>query len=233
MSDHQEKAAAEAALVDADLFLKYRMPQRAIAALEEVLSRFPYNTDLRWKLADLCIDVGFIDSAIEQLTFLADVFSYSNQLDLARSALHQAQTLMPDNDEVNSRLSRLETPPPTPQIETATQFKPQRHVLSGDLHYISLFDVIQTLEKNQLTGIITVTLDQPVGTLYFNRGLLVDAIHGQLRAKEAFKCFAEITEGTFELVRSPVEFQPSITAESNAQLILEIFSEEDNKPFEF
>jgi hypothetical protein len=97
--------------------------------------------------------------------------------------------------------------------------------LAGDLHYINLFDVIQTLEKNEITGILRIQSDQAKGNLYLNRGLLADAICGDLRGKAAVKSFAEVTEGSFELEKSPVEFHQSIKIESNAKLILEIFSE--------
>lgn len=104
--------------------------------------------------------------------------------------------------------------------------------LAGDLHYINLFDVIQTLEKNEITGIIHIQSTQISGNLYLNRGLLADVICGELRGKAAFKCFAEITEGQFELEKSPVEFHQAIQIESNAKLILEIFSDEGDQPLE-
>jgi len=104
--------------------------------------------------------------------------------------------------------------------------------LAGDLHYINLFDVIQTLEKNEITGIIHIQSTQISGNLYLNRGLLADVICGELRGKAAFKCFAEITEGQFELEKSPVEFHQAIQIESNAKLILEIFSDEEDQPLE-
>ncbi|MBI4851800.1 MAG: DUF4388 domain-containing protein [Acidobacteria bacterium] len=104
--------------------------------------------------------------------------------------------------------------------------------LAGDLHYINLFDVIQTLEKNEITGILHIQSEQLNGNLYLNRGLLADAICGDLRGKAAFKCFAEVTEGNFELEKSPVEFYQSIQAESNAKLILEIFSDSTDEMME-
>jgi hypothetical protein len=104
--------------------------------------------------------------------------------------------------------------------------------LAGDLHYINLFDVIQTLEKNEITGIVHIQSTQISGNLYLNRGLLADVICGELRGKAAFKCFAEITEGQFELEKSPVEFHQAIQIESNAKLILEIFSDDEDQPLE-
>lgn len=117
-------------------------------------------------------------------------------------------------------------------VVSSQQTKATSTPLAGDLHYINLFDVIQTLEKNEITGILHIQSEQLKGNLYLNRGLLADAICGDLRGKAAFKCFAEVTEGNFELEKSPVEFYQSIQAESNAKLILEIFSDGTDETFE-
>lgn len=227
-----EKNVVEDALIDAELFMKYRMPDRAVSKLREVAVLYPANTDLRWKLSELFLEQKLVQAAAEELVALANIYVASNQFDFARLSLLKLKEIFPDAPQVDAWISALdqqqktqEPANPKPAASAAPAPHNTRHTLSGDLHYISLFDVIQAVEKNQITGIIYVTSPETHGTIYFNRGLVADAILGPNRGKSAFKLFAEITEGIFELERSPVEFQPSITTTSNAQLILDIFSE--------
>jgi hypothetical protein len=232
-----EKNVVDDALIDAELFMKYRMPDRAVSKLREVAVLYPANTDLRWKLSELFLEQKLLQAAAEELVALANIYVASNQYDFARLSLLKLKEIFPNAPQVDTWISALDQKQKTQAQEPAipkpavAQPAPRnaRHILSGDLHYISLFDVIQTAEKNQITGIIYVTSQQTQGTIYFNKGLVADAILGSNRGKSAFKLFAEITEGIFELERSPVEFQPSITTTSNAQLILEIFSEAESE----
>ncbi|MEW6733863.1 MAG: DUF4388 domain-containing protein [Acidobacteriota bacterium] len=231
MGGEKEKSIIEGALVDAELFLKYRLPQKAINTLCNAIKDFPYNGDLRWLLVEIYRDQQMAAEAAQQLIALADIYLSSNQFEMARSALLNASELYPNAPQITLRLTALEQRQATPETPS---FEPTRRItpLMGDLRYISLFDVIQALEKNRITGIIYVENNQPVGSIYFNQGVIVDAIYGALRGKAAFKCFAEINEGCFELEPSPVEFQASIIVSSNAQLILEIFSDESEESME-
>ncbi len=316
MSSQKEKTVVEEALLEVELAMRYNAHQRAATALEDALTQFPSNTDLRWKLAELYYQEGVPHNSAEQLFIISDIYVASNQLDFAESTLlkvkqvyppasfhvdtklatlRQLQALSKYQDQMSSQQNQAQQNqqnvysenyqnpyqnPYTNQYQTsyqnpyqapyqnyanqyqnpsedysylpvielepldidvsevaqvqATVTSPQAPYvpLAGDLHYINLFDVIQTLEKNEITGILHIQSEQITGNLYLNRGLLADAICGDLRGKAAFKCFAEVTEGNFELEKSPVEFYQSIQAESNAKLILEIFSDGQDEPIE-
>lgn len=337
MSSQREKTVVEEAMLEVELAMRYNAHQRATAALEDALSQFPSNTDLRWKLAELYYQEGSPHNSAEQLFIISDIYIASNQLDFAESTLLKVkQVYPPASFHVDTKLGTLkqlqalskyqeqlssqqnqpqqnqqnpypenyqnqqnpypnqyQNPYQTPYSEnyggqyqtsyqptydsyqnnpyanqyqvqatpseeynylpvielepidiaesevaqvqaavSSSQTQASSASLAGDLHYINLFDVIQTLEKNEITGILHIQSEQLTGNLYLNRGLLADAICGDLRGKAAFKCFAEVTEGNFELEKSPVEFYQSIQAESNAKLILEIFSDGQDEPFE-
>jgi hypothetical protein len=225
-----EKDAIESAQINADLFLKYRMPDRDIDTLREVAERFPNNTDLRWQLTELYMEQRMNQSAGEELVALANIYVKSNQFDFARLALLKLKEIYPGSKQVDNWIASLDQQKQSSKQEPILP-KPAdlKSALAGDLSFISLFDIIQAVEKNQITGIIHVRSQDIQGNIYFNRGLVADVILGQLRGKPAFKRFAEITEGSFELEKSPVEFQPSITTTSNAQLILEIFSDAESE----
>lgn len=226
MGEQREKATVEGALVEAELFIKYRMPMQAVTRLQEVVQIFPYNADLRLRLAEYLSALEKPHLAAEQLIALADIYLQSHQTDLAQSALSHARSLYPDAPQLSHRFSLLQQQHIQPIVYETTEHS----TLAGDLHYISLFDVIQVLEKNVITGIISVHSQDYSGNLYFNQGLLVDAVLGQYRGKIAFKMFAEISDGNFQLEKSPVEFQVAIVTESNAQLILDCFSEDEESP---
>ena len=231
MAGEIEKDVIESAQINADLFLKYRMPERAIAALREVAERFPHNTDIPWQLAELYTENRLPQSAGEELVTLANIYVKSNQFDFARLALLKLKEIYPDSKQVDNWLASLDQQKQSGNQDTILPRKQpgSQPPLAGDLSFISLFDIIQTLEKNRITGIIHVTGQEIQGNIYFNRGLVADVVTGQLRGKAAFKRFAEVTEGNFELEKSPVEFQTSITTTSNAQLILEIFSDAESE----
>jgi hypothetical protein len=229
-----EKSVIEDAIIDADLFLKYRMVDRAIGKLREVAALFPSNTDLRWKLADLYMDQQAGKSAAEELVALANIYLSLNQYDFARLALLKLREIYPDAPQVVAWIATLDQKQKLP--ESSLNQRPARpithsslSILAGDLAHISLFDIIQAVEKNNITGILYVNNEEVQGTIYFNKGLVADAVIGSVRGKAAFKLLAEITEGSFEMERSPVEFQTSIQATSNAQVILDIFAEEESE----
>ncbi len=231
MSD-LEQSHIQDILTDVELFLKYRMYERAIAELKKWIERYPSNFDLRWKLAETYLDQRQPQAAAEQMVAVANIYVNNKQFDLARSALYKVREIYPHAPQIDSWLQSIDqferslsqTSRPTQTVTTSTPSK--RYVLEGDLHYISLFDIVQTVEKNGLTCVLNVQ-NNHISNIYFNNGLIADAIFGNLRGKEAFKHFAEINEGRFTLEKSPVEFQSSIGATSNAQLILEIFSDVD------
>ncbi|MBL8151607.1 MAG: DUF4388 domain-containing protein [Blastocatellia bacterium] len=240
MSNELEKIAVDNGLVDVELYLKYRMPERAVALLQDLLNQFPTSFELRWRLAEIYLDQRAPQKAAEQMVALANIYVMTKQFDLARSALLKVQEIYPKAPQINNWLESLNQwehdqslIPNSNQSSNNVTGKLQtgrsKSVLSGNLQYISLFDIVQTIEKNSITGVIHVTCNDINGTIYFNKGLIADAIIADLRGKPAFKRFAEITDGEFELEPSPIEFQSSMGTTSNAQLILEIFSDEETE----
>lgn len=230
-----EQSHIEDILTDVELFLKYRMYERAIFELKKWIERYPSNFDLRWKLAETYLDQRQPQPAAEQMVAVANIYVNNKQFDLARSALQKVREIYPHAPQIDNWLQAIDqferslsqsSNAPQPAATTTPR---KKYVLEGDLHYINLFDIVQTVEKNALTCVLNVQ-NEHMSNIYFNHGIIADVIFGNLRGKEAFKRFAEINEGRFTLEKSPVEFQASIGATSNAQLILEIFSDEVDEP---
>ncbi|MCS6886187.1 MAG: DUF4388 domain-containing protein [Acidobacteriota bacterium] len=233
-----EAQIIEDILTDADLFLKYKMYGRAIAELTRWIERYPSNFDLRWKLAEIYLEQRLPQAAAEQMVAVANLYVSNKQFDLARAALYKVREIYPTAPQIDVWLKSIDdyerSLAQTPSSQTYYQTESstsqrKKFILEGDLRYISLFDIVQTIEKNALTCILSVSGEQ-VRSIYFNNGIIADVVFDELRGKQAFKRFAETTEGRFTIEKSPVEFQSAIGATSNAQLILEVFADEEEEP---
>ncbi len=242
----------EGVMLDADLLLKYRFVERAIATLEKAVAAYPKNIELRDKLLEVCADYNLPEKAAEQAVALSQLYVELGDLERANENLSKAKgfnpnltiNLYPHQTEA-SRMSMSATRPQTSrpiprQIPYAiSRLQPQTggypsvqkekpvKVLTGDLVIITIFDVIQMVENSRITGILQITSPTIEGRIYFNYGQVADAQVGELRSNAAFRSFVELEEGRFELEKSPVEFKQNITAPNNTNLILDVLREVD------
>jgi pSer/pThr/pTyr-binding forkhead associated (FHA) protein len=104
--------------------------------------------------------------------------------------------------------------------------------LTGNISQITIFDLIQIVETNQLTATLSIRAPQRTARLFFNSGLIVDCEVEARRGNEAFKELVGFTEGFFEIERSETEFTKVIDAYSNTNLTLDTLREidEENAP---
>lgn len=234
-------ADVEGVLLDVELLTKYRMFDRAVATLEEALALAPKNLQLREKVCAIAIEQGLRQKAIEHLLTLSSLYIDAGKLEQANSALLHAKRLNPQLS-ITSRLHAIreieapKPPPPPPPSNAAVagfaypnQYRSTPKVMSGDLSSVSLFDVVQVVENSRITGIITINSTNTGGRLYFNDGMIADAETGTIRGVEAFKRFADVQEGTFDVEKSLVEFKQNIKTTSNTSLILDVLRELDEE----
>ncbi len=236
-------ADVEGVLLDVELLTKYRMFDRAVATLEEALAVAPKNLQLREKLCSIAIEQGLRQKAIEHLLTLSSLYIDAGKLEQANSALLHAKRLNPQLS-ITSRLHAIReieapkpvpAPPPPPSNAAVAgfaypnQYRGTPKVMTGDLSSISLFDVVQVVENSRITGIITIHSSTSGGRLYFNDGMIADAETTTVRGVEAFKKFADIQEGSFDVEKSLVEFKQNIKTTSNTSLILDVLREIDEE----
>lgn len=216
----------EAALLDADLFLKYAAPDRAIKRLRDALEQAPYSIHLRERLREIAVSQKYLEEAARHCLALARLYIEREDLEMARERLLEAKQL-------NPRLSiaagleavrRAQVPKAYPG-EALAQPQPlsrREATLAGDLSAISIFDVVQVLENARLTGALAIKQDaQHEGRILFNEGRIVDAETDQAQGGEAFRKLVEVTVGYFEFEQSAHEFPININAPSNTNLILD------------
>nr|MBA3806002.1 hypothetical protein [Acidobacteriota bacterium] len=146
--------SVEAALLDADLFVKYKAPQRAIERLQEAVAHYPRSIVLREKLREVAISHEREDEAARQCLLLVNLYISRENFEAAHERLLEARHIDPRINiapglEAIRRARRPDlhhhaTPPPPALIRRSATF-------AGDLSTISIFDAVQVIENSRLT----------------------------------------------------------------------------------
>lgn len=221
----------EAALLDAELFVKYKAPEKAIKRLRTAIERNTRSIALRERLREVCVP-KHPEEAARQCLALASLYIDREDFDTAHDRLLEAKEL---DERINigsgleairhARRPDLKTTPSAPEAN----FDRKHFTLAGDLSAISIFDAIQVIENAKLTGVLALTGESHVGQVMFNDGRIVDAECGQDKADVGFQRVVEITSGTFEFQKTQKQFPVTIKASSNTNLLLDTLRMLDEK----
>ena len=160
-------AEVEAAMLDAELFLKYQAPERAIKRLRTALDHNPRSIQLRERLREIAVGSKHMDEAARQCLALASLYIAREDFDTAHDRLLEAKRIDPRISiaaglEAIRRARRPDLHPAQHAAAAAAPPAPAREeretaTLAGDLSVISIFDVVQVLENARLTGSLTIT----------------------------------------------------------------------------
>ena len=234
MDDKEPELIGEVstALLDAELFVKYHAPERAIKRLRTALERSPRSIPLRERLREVAAAHKHLEEAARQSLALASLYIEREDFDTAYDRLLEAKELDPRINIAAGleaiRRSRRPDLRPTPQA-IENRVAPSNVTLAGDLSAISLFDAIQVIENAKLTGALSLTAEVQGGELFFNAGSIVDADCGGAKGEAAFRLMVEITSGTFAFQKTSRNFPVHIQAASNTNLILDTLRHLDEK----
>jgi len=228
-SQSEHVSEADSALLDAELFLKYQAPERAIKRLRSALEDSPRSIALRERLREICISQKQTEEAARQCLALARLYVEREEFDSAYDRLLEAKQL---DARINiagglEAIRRARRPDLRPEATPAARSDRPLVTLAGDLAAVSVFDAIQVLENAKLNGTLLLSNDNQSGTVYFNDGRIVDAESGGATGEEAFRRVCEITNGSFEFQKSAGEFPARINALSNTNLILDTLRQLD------
>ena len=220
----------EAALLDADLFVKYKAPQRAIERLQEAVAHYPRSIVLREKLREIAISHEHEDEAARQCLLLVNLYISRENFEAAHERLLEAKHIDPRINiapglEAIRRARRPDlhqhaTPPPPTLVRRTATF-------AGDLSIISIFDAVQVIENSRLTGTLSIESAGREGRVLFNEGQIVGAECGALTGADAFRLVVEATSGAFDFEKSEAVFPVTIQARSNTNLILDTLRQSD------
>jgi hypothetical protein len=235
-SDTQHVSEVDTALLDAELFVKYKAPERAIKRLRTALEGNPHSIALRERMREVCTGEKQTDEAARQCLALASLYIERDDFDSAYDRLLEAKQL---DARINiagglEAIRRARRPDLRPEAASAKASHQGPVVtLAGDLAAISVFDAIQVIENAKLTGTLLLTPDlaksKQSGRVFFNEGKIVDAEAAGKKGEQGFRQIVEITTGGFEFQKSAREFPTRIQALSNTNLILDTLRQLDEE----
>src|SRR5213593_2597314 len=232
-ADTETIGEVETALLDAELFIKYGSPDRALSRLRKALERNPRSIPLRERLREVAGSHKHTAEAARHCLALASLYIERDNFDAAHDRLLEAKQL--DNrisiasglEAIRrARHPELHTAPPKARTPTAVSVT---STFAGDLSLISIFDAIQAIENSRLTGSLILRNNTQSARVLFNDGQIVGAETGKLKANEAFSHIVQITGGAFAFDKSSESFPITIETASNTNLILDSLREVDEE----
>ncbi|MDT4899044.1 MAG: hypothetical protein QOH25_4121 [Acidobacteriota bacterium] len=232
LTGKEQEGDVETALLDAELFIKYHAPERAIKRLRTALERSPRSIQLRERLREIT-QSRHMEEAARQCLALASLYIEREELQTAHDRLLEAKNLDPRISiatglDAIRRARRPNLQPVAQPVGRRILDKP-KSTFSGDLSVISIFDVVQVIENSRLTGTLGLVSDVRSGRVNFNEGRIVGAETGEATGEDAFRKIVELTSGTFDFEKSVKEFPITINATSNTNLILDSLRQLDEE----
>jgi tetratricopeptide (TPR) repeat protein len=230
-SQTEHVGEVEAALLDAELFMKYQAPDRAIKRLRSALEVNSRSIKLRERLREICTSQKLGEEAARQCLALASLYIEREDFDTAHDRLLEAKQL---DQRINiakglEAIRRARRPDLKPTPGPEANFERKHFTLAGDLSAISVFDAIQVIENARLNGVLTISGSNHEGRVNFNDGRIVDAFCDGEFGDPGFQKVVEITAGTFEFQKTAEQFPTRIQAVSNTNLILDTLRMLDEK----
>ena len=232
--EKEQEGDVETALLDAELFLKYHAPERAVRRLRTALESNPRSIPLRERLREVT-QSKHPEEAARQCLALASLYIEREELQTAHDRLLEAKNLDPRISiapglEAIRRARRPATLQPAEVVVQATPVVRRSQVtLAGDLSSVSIFDAVQVIENARLTGALSVTSDTRQGRVFFNEGRIVGADSGPANANAALRAILALTGGVFDFERTAQPFPVTIQAHSNTNLLLDTLRELDEE----
>jgi hypothetical protein len=228
-SETEHVSEVDNALLDAELFVKYKAPERAIKRLRTALERNPRSIPLRERLREVAASHKHADEAARQSLALASLYIEREDFDSAYDRLLEAKQF---DARINiasglAAIRRARRPDAPVSAAAPEPSVAKNATLAGDLAAISVFDAVQVIENSKLTGVLVLSGEAQSGEVFFNDGRIVGAESGGASAEAGFAHIVEITSGTFEFQKSSQRFPVTINATSNTNLLLDTLRQLD------
>ena len=158
-SQSEHVSEVEAALLDAELFMKYQAPERAIKCLRTRSELNSRSIKLRERLARSA-PAKTEGRSRPPVSRFASLYIEREDFETAHDRLLEAKQL---DERINIaggleaiRRARRPDLKPTPRRPKPV-FERKHFTLAGDLSAISVFDAIQVIENARLNGVLTLS----------------------------------------------------------------------------
>ena len=234
-SDSEHVSEVDTAILDAELFIKYKAPEKALERLRTALELNPRSIPLRERLREIAISSKQTEEAARQCLGLATIYIEREDFNTAHERLLEAKHLDPRINIAGGleAIRRARRPDLSPAaIPSESPVARNYATLAGDLAVISVFDAVQVIENAKLTGELVLNSDSTTGRVFFNEGRIVDAESGATKGVAGFRHVVEMTNGSFEFQRSTGTFPVTIEALSNTNLLLDTLRQLDESTLE-
>jgi tetratricopeptide (TPR) repeat protein len=234
-SQSEHVSEVDMAILDAELFIKYKAPERALERLRSALEGNPRSIPLRERLREISISAKENKEAARQCLGLAGIYIEREDFNTAHERLLEAKQLDPRINIAGGleAIRRARRPDLSPAATPAESTLGRTYAtLAGDLAAISVFDAVQVIENAKLTGELLLTGDSKTGRVFFNEGRIVGAESAGAKGEAGFRRIVEITNGSFEFQKSVETFPVTIQALSNTNLLLDTLRQLDESALE-
>lgn len=225
------EVSIESILLDADLFVKYKSPEKAFKLLRHSIERSPRSIALREKMREISVAHKNSSEAAKQCLALVNLYIGREDFDIAYDRLQEAKLLDP----------RISVAPGLEAIRRARRpdFAVNRDkspkkvrtdvTFAGNLAYVSIFDAVQVIENSKMTGLLVIKSDKLLASVSFNDGKIVDAEANGQNGTPAFREIIEINSGTFEFSTAEKAFPVIISVSSNTNFLLDTLTQLDTE----
>ena len=225
------EVSIESVLLDADLFVKYRSPEKAFSLLRECMERSPRSIALREKMREICVSQKNLDEAAKQCLALVNLYIGREDFDVAYDRLQEAKLLDPRISVAPGleAIRRARRPEFAAHRDKSSQKVRTDVTFAGDLAFVGIFDAVQVIENSKMTGLLIIKSDLHLASVSFNEGKIVDAEANGHNGKAAFREIIEISSGIFEFSTTETEFPVVIAISNNTNFLLDVLTELDNE----
>ena len=235
MAENERQDEVDAALLDAELFLKYRSPRKAVERLLAAVKLKPHSVRLRESLREIAAAGGDPQEAARQCLALVQIYLEREDFDTAQERLIEARALDPRISvtrglEAIRRARRPDLAAAVAAQAPAAAASRRGVTFAGDLAVVSVFDAVQVVENARLTGALNIAAsDTETARVLFNDGRIVGAEAAGRTAELGLRRVLELTGGEFDFERTPHPFPVTISAGSNTSLLLDTLRELDEE----
>ena len=225
------EVSIESILLDADLFVKYKSPEKAFKLLSESIDKSPRSLALREKMREICIAHRDSAGAATQCMALVSLYIGREDFDLAYDRLQEAKLLDPRTSVASGleAIRRARRPDFADNRDKSPVKVRTDLTMAGNLAYVSFFDAVQVIENSRMTGLLVIKSDKYLASVSFNDGKIVDAECNGKNGKMAFREIIEINSGTFEFTLSEAEFPVVINISNNTNFMLDTLTQLDTE----
>jgi tetratricopeptide (TPR) repeat protein len=112
----EEKEFVSEHLIEAEVFNKYGLIDKAIEQLNLIISKYPHSVPTHQKLKEIFLEKGERDRAVEQCIEMSRIFRNQGDLDQAEDLLSEARQINPNHTGLDRAYKELSTGIPEPQI---------------------------------------------------------------------------------------------------------------------